>query len=129
MDAGRNTVAEFCFSKTLPSWMTLPTRTWLDLYLHFVYTHPGEVVMLRTRTTVSMWGNSQALRIPAEMTRRLGLRANDEVVLELREDVLTVSKPETPREGTIEYLFKDYAGESFKTELMNPLEPVGEEKW
>jgi len=76
-----------------------------------------------------MWGNSQALRIPVEITRRLGIRANDEVVLELKENILTVSKPETPREGTIEYLFKDYTGGSFKTELVNPIEPVGEEKW
>jgi len=83
--------------------------------------------MLRTKTTVSVWGNSQALRIPVEMTRRLGICANDEVVLELREDVLTVSKPTTPREGTIEYLFKDYSGESFKTKLTNPIEPVGRE--
>jgi len=85
--------------------------------------------MLRAKATVSMWGNSQALRIPVEMTRHLGISANDEVVLELRENVLTVSKPETPREGTIEYLFKDYSGESFKTELTNPIEPVGKEKW
>jgi hypothetical protein len=63
------------------------------------------------------------------MTRRLGIGVNDEVILELHEDVLIVSKPETPREGTIEYLFKDYSGESFKTELTNPTEPVGEEKW
>jgi len=74
-------------------------------------------------------GNSQALRIPAEMARYLGISANDEVVLEVKENVLTVSKPETPREGTIEYLFKDYSGESFKTELTNPVEPVGKEKW
>jgi len=85
--------------------------------------------MLQTKTTVSMWGNSQALRLPVEMTRRLGISANDEVVLELRENILTVSKPSTPREGTIEYLFKDYSGESFKTELTNPLEPIGNEKW
>jgi antitoxin component of MazEF toxin-antitoxin module len=85
--------------------------------------------MLKTKATVSMWGNSQALRIPAEMSRQLGIRANDEVVLELRENVLTVSKPSTPREGTIEYLFKDYSGESFRTELTNPVEPAGEEKW
>ena len=85
--------------------------------------------MLRTKTTVSMWGNSQALRIPIEMTRILGVRANDEVILELRDNILTVTKPLTPREGTIEYLFKDYSGERFKTELTNPVEPVGEEKW
>jgi antitoxin component of MazEF toxin-antitoxin module len=75
-----------------------------------------------------MWGNSQALRIPVEMTRQLGICANDEVVLELRENVLTVSKPATPREGTIEYLFKGYSGE-FRTELTNPIEPVGREEW
>jgi len=85
--------------------------------------------MLQTRATVSMWGNSQALRLPIEMTRSLGISSNDEVILEVRENVLTISKPSTPREGTIEYLFKDYSGESFKTELTNPVEPVGNEKW
>ena len=85
--------------------------------------------MLRTKTTISMWGNSHALRIPVEMTRKLGINANDEVVLEVRENILTVSKPETPREGTIEYLFKGYSGERFSTDLTNPIEPVGNEKW
>ena len=73
--------------------------------------------MLRTKATVSMWGNSQALRIPVEMTRKLGICANDEVILEVKEDILTISKTATPRQGTIEYLFKDYSGESFRTEL------------
>jgi len=85
--------------------------------------------MLRTKAKVSMWGNSQALRLPVEMSRQLGINTNDEVVLELKENVLTISKPSTPKKGTIEYLFKDYSGESFKTELTNPIEPVGEEKW
>lgn len=76
-----------------------------------------------------MWGNSQALRLPKEMTRQLGISANDEVILEVREGVLTISKPATPREGTIEYLFKDYSGESFKTELVNPADSIGEERW
>jgi len=78
--------------------------------------------MLRTKTIVSMWGNSQVLRLPIEMSRQLGIHANDEVVLELNENVMTISKPTTPRKGTIEYLFKDYSGESFKTEITNPLE-------
>jgi len=85
--------------------------------------------MLRTKATVSMWGNSHALRLPVEMTRSLGISANDEVVLEVKENVLTISKPSTPREGTIEYLFKDYSGESFNTELTNPIESVGNERW
>jgi len=41
----------------------------------------------------------------------------------------TVPKPKIPRKGTIEYLFKDYSKESFKTKLKNPVEPVGKEKW
>jgi antitoxin component of MazEF toxin-antitoxin module len=85
--------------------------------------------MLRIKTTVSMWGNSHAVRIPIEMSRSLGIRPNDKVILEVRENVLTVSKLAVPREGTIEYLFKDYTGESFQTELTNPSIPVGEEKW
>jgi antitoxin component of MazEF toxin-antitoxin module len=84
---------------------------------------------MRTKTTVSMWGNSQALRLPKEMTRQLGIFPNDEVILEVHDEILTISKPETPREGTIEYLFKNYSGESFKTELTNPTEPIGEEQW
>lgn len=85
--------------------------------------------MLRTKTIVSMWGNSQVLRIPVEISRNLGIRVNDEVVLEVRENILTVFKPDIPREDTIEYLFKDYSGESFRTELTNPAIPVGQEKW
>jgi hypothetical protein len=34
-----------------------------------------------------------------------------------------------PKKGTLEYLFKDYSGESFKTVLGNPLEAMGEEQW
>jgi antitoxin component of MazEF toxin-antitoxin module len=76
-----------------------------------------------------MWGNSHALRIPVEMSRDMGIHANDEVVLEVREKTLTVSKPDVPREGSIEYLFKDYSGECFQTEITNPTIPVGLEKW
>jgi hypothetical protein len=64
--------------------------------------------MTRTKTTVSL---------------------RDSPVLETRERSVTVSKPDTPREGTIEYLFKDYSGERFKTKLTNPIQPVGEEQW
>jgi len=43
--------------------------------------------------------------------------------------ITTISISEIPREGIIEYLFKDYSGEKFITELTNPIEPVGKEKW
>ena len=34
-----------------------------------------------------------------------------------------------PKEGTLEYLFKDYSRDSFKTELIDLGEPVGNELW
>jgi hypothetical protein len=45
------------------------------------------------------------------------------------DDKLAITEAPAPKKGTIEYLFKDYLGESFKTELVNPEEPVGEEQW
>ncbi|GHV73534.1 cell division protein FtsW [Spirochaetia bacterium] len=85
-------------------------------------------------TSIAKWGNSQALRLPAEITRRLELKTNDQVFLEVEDDAdlgpkLTITKVPAPKKGTIEYLFKDYSGESFKTELVNPEEPVGKERW
>jgi antitoxin component of MazEF toxin-antitoxin module len=64
-----------------------------------------------------------------EITRQLGLHTNDKVFLEVENDKLTITKAPAPKKGTIEYLFKDYSGESFKTELVNPEEPVGKELW
>ncbi|MDR1047692.1 MAG: AbrB/MazE/SpoVT family DNA-binding domain-containing protein [Treponema sp.] len=61
------------------------------------------------------WGNSSALRIPAEAIRRLGLNVNDRVYLDVEDGKLTVAKKPGPEKGTLEYLFKDYSGESFST--------------
>ena len=52
------------------------------------------------------------------------MNTNDKVVLEVENDKLSA-----PPKGTLEYLFKDYTGESFQTELVNPAEPVGAEQW
>ncbi|AEF83783.1 PemI family protein [Treponema primitia ZAS-2] len=84
---------------------------------------------MNVTSVVSKWGNSQALRLPAEVTRRLELHPNDRVFLELEDNKLTITKVPAPKKGTIEYLFKDYSGESFKTELINPEEALGEERW
>jgi len=50
-------------------------------------------------------------------------------VLEVRENILTVSKFELTSEDTIEHLFRNYSGESFHTELTNPEVPLGKEQW
>ena len=49
--------------------------------------------------------------------------------MEASEKKIIISKAPSPKKGTLEYLFKDYCGESFKTKLINPLEPMGNEKW
>ena len=82
-----------------------------------------------TSAVITKWGNSHALRLPSKMLKALGLDCNDRVYLETSEDRIIITKAPAPKKGTLEYLFKDYAGESFKTVLVNPVEPAGNEKW
>ena len=82
-----------------------------------------------TTTVLSKWGNSHALRIPINMVKELDIEANDMLYLESDEEKIIISKAPMPKKGTLEYLFKDYSKESFKTVLINPLKPVGNEKW
>jgi len=82
-----------------------------------------------TSAVITKWGNSHALRLPSKMLKKLDIDCNDKVYLETGEDSIIITKAPTPKKGTLEYLFKDYSGESFKTTLINPLEPVGNEKW
>ena len=82
-----------------------------------------------TSAVITKWGNSHALRIPLKIIKKMGIDCNDKVYLETSEDRLIVTRAPVPKKGTLEYLFKDYSGESFKTTLINPAEPVGNEKW
>ena len=60
----------------------------------------------------------------------LKIRMNNGPARKIQKKVAPVSKPDVPPpEGAIEYLFKDYSGEQFQTELINPDIPVGREKW
>jgi len=82
-----------------------------------------------TSAVITKWGNSHALRIPAKIVKALGIACDDKVYLEAGKDRIVITKAPMPRKGTLEYLFKDYSGESFKTTLINPDKPVGNEKW
>jgi len=82
-----------------------------------------------TTTTVSMWGNSHALRLPSKIVKAIGIACNDKVYLEACEDKIIITKAPEPKKGTLEYLFRDYHDEPFETILVNPLKPVGKEKW
>ena len=82
-----------------------------------------------TTALITKWGNSHAIRIPSKIVKEMGIECNDKVYLETDNDRIIISKALSPKKGTLEYLFKDYSGESFKTGLINPIAPVGNEKW
>ncbi|MCL1817361.1 MAG: AbrB/MazE/SpoVT family DNA-binding domain-containing protein [Spirochaetaceae bacterium] len=63
------------------------------------------------------------------MVKQLGIETNDKLYLETDEDKIIISKAPAPPKGTLEYLFRDYSGESFTTVLVNPAIPRGNEKW
>jgi len=80
-------------------------------------------------TVITMWGNSHALRLPLKIVKALGINCNDRVYMEAEEDKIIITKAPAPKKGTLEYLFKDYSGESFNTTLTNPQTPAGNEQW
>jgi len=82
-----------------------------------------------TQALITKWGNSHALRIPSKIMKEMRLDSNDKVYLETSDDKIIITKTPSPKKGTLEYLFKDYSGESFKTTLLNPTTPAGNEKW
>jgi len=80
-------------------------------------------------SVITKWGNSHALRIPSKIIKALGIESNDKVFLETSDDKIIIAKAPAPKKGTLEYLFRDYTGESFRTTLVNPVKPEGNEKW
>jgi antitoxin component of MazEF toxin-antitoxin module len=90
----------------------------------------GGIIMRSDVSTLSKWGNSSAVRIPASVLRGAGFQIGDRVRLEISEgENILIKKADSPKPGTLEYLFKDYSGESFDTELIDIGDAAGEEKW
>jgi antitoxin component of MazEF toxin-antitoxin module len=82
------------------------------------------------KTKIVKWGNSCAVRLPSRLLKEAGMEMNDVVCFDVDDHRnIVISKRPVPKKGTIEYLFKDYSGESFKSELVDLGEPVGNEKW
>ena len=79
---------------------------------------------------ITKWGNSMGIRIPAKILKEANIEMNDFVYIETdRVGRILLNKHPGPKKGTLEYLFKDYSGERFDTELVDMGDPVGEEKW
>lgn len=78
------------------------------------------------KVSVSKWGNSNAIRLPKTITDSLNISSKDSLNIEIKNDTIILSK--LKEELTIEELFKEYNGGSFKTNLQE-FEPTGNEKW
>ncbi len=79
---------------------------------------------------ISKWGNSQGIRMPVEILKQADVSINDELYFDIDEKGrIVLSKAPIPKKGTLEYLFKDYEGGAFQTEIADMGGPVGEERW
>ena len=85
---------------------------------------------MQIATTVSQWGNSNAIRVPVEILKRAQVELNDKLFFDVDENKrIILTKDPVPRHGTLEYLFKDYTDGAFQSELIDLGEAVGNEKW
>ena len=83
-----------------------------------------------TTVKISKWGNSCGIRIPSQILKEADMGLYDTVFIESdQKGKITIVKNPRPKKGTLEYLFKDYGGEQFKTKLIDLGDSVGEEKW
>ena len=85
---------------------------------------------MQEATVVSQWGNSKAIRMPVEILRKAQIDLNDKLFLEVDENKrIILTRTPMPKQGTLEYLFKDYTDGTFQAELIDLGESVGNEKW
>ncbi|MCL2200567.1 MAG: AbrB/MazE/SpoVT family DNA-binding domain-containing protein [Oscillospiraceae bacterium] len=85
---------------------------------------------MQEATVVSLEGNSTVIRVPVKILRKAQVDLNDKLFFEVDDDKrIILTKAPTPKQGTLEYLFKDYEGGRFQTELAPLGEPKGQEKW
>ena len=76
-----------------------------DLFMIYNVYHKGEIFM---NVTISKWGNSLGIRVPVMVSESLGLRAGDQVELELKDGGMFMRK----NQSTIE-MFEQFYGKPF----------------
>ena len=69
------------------------------------------------------------VKIPQDILNRAGFVSGDRLFFEIVNESIVISKAGSPKEGTLEYLFKDYGGGSFQTSLVDLGDAAGKEKW
>jgi antitoxin MazE len=85
---------------------------------------------MKMAAVVSKWGNSKGVRVPVEVLKKAHVNLNDKLFFDVDENSrIILTKAPVPKEGTLEYLFKDYDGGSFQTKLVDTGGPAGNEQW
>lgn len=79
------------------------------------------------RLSVSKWGNSAAVRLPATVLQQFNLDFNDSLDLEIKDGALVITPVKTPKyQYTLEELLKGMNRENFHDHIdFGP--PVGKE--
>ncbi|SDZ96378.1 antitoxin MazE [Oribacterium sp. KHPX15] len=74
--------------------------------------------------TISKWGNSIGIRIPAVVTETLGLKAGEQVDCELKDGGLFVRKNQTTAQ-----MFEQFYGKPFSEITQSDLSDANEMDW
>ncbi len=77
------------------------------------------------RTHIQKWGNSLALRIPVQFSRRLHLESGAMVEILLEDDHLLIK----PQKDTLEHLVSQITPENTHGEIFEDDGPRGHEVW
>ena len=78
-------------------------------------------------SSIQKWGNSQGVRIPLEMIKKLSWNISDPINIDIVDDSIIIRRVEPPKKK-IEELFENY-NEEYKPEAIDWGEPVGREIW
>jgi len=73
------------------------------------------------------WGNSQGIRIPKKLIKKLDLRIDDELIIEEKDNHIELKKIETEK-VSLEKLFKNY-DEEYEKINFDWDNKVGKEIW
>jgi len=98
---------------------------------HYDLPHQRHVVISTCGFTAIYCGQGELFSVPELKARtdeylKLAHQAGAEFA---SGNISILTKTPAPKQGTLEYLFKDYDGGSFQTELIDLGETVGNEQW
>ncbi len=81
-----------------------------------------------TTTTLRRWGNSQGIRIPKHILKKINWNDDENIVIKTEDDKIVLERDTRNNKKKIVELFEGYTGEYQKEEI-NWGKVVGKELW